>query len=77
MLRDPNTKLVKNPLNKLSRNIQKLLKKWKKKNYISESIYKKLAISDGILPRTYALLKIYKEGIPFRIIISSLDLYIL
>ena len=76
MLRDPNTKLVKNPLNKLSKNIQKLLKKWKKKNYISESTYKKLATSDRILSRAYALPKIHKEGIPLRIIISSLDSFI-
>ena len=57
---DPNTKLVKNPLNKLSRNVQELLKKkWKKKNYISESTYKKLATNDRILSRAYALSKIH------------------
>jgi len=78
---DPNTytKLVKNPLNKLSRNVQELLKKkWKKKNYISESTYKKLAtIMIGFYQEhTHYRRYIHKEGIPLRIIISSLDSFI-
>ncbi|XP_018311680.1 uncharacterized protein [Mycetomoellerius zeteki] len=75
MLDDKKTyiKLTKNPINKLAKNVQELLKKWKSKNFISEPTYRKLRSSDGILPRAYALPKIHKEGTPFRIIISSLD----
>jgi len=35
--------------------------------------YKALYRSEGILPRTYGLPKIHQPGIPFRLIISSID----
>ena len=41
--------------------------------FVDQCIYKKLYISDSDLPRFYGLPKIYKKGIPLRIIISYIN----
>ena len=62
---------MKNPINTLTKKTRKLLVHWKKKKFITDQTYKKLLCTDGILPRIYVLLKIYKSDCPFRIIISG------
>jgi len=39
--------------------------------YISKQQFYKLRSSDSILPKAYRLLKVHKNNIPFRIIVSS------
>jgi len=65
--------LKKDPIKKLSSQLRDLLSRWKKYNYISNSVYRALYTSDGILPRAYGLPKIHKTECPFRLIVSSLD----
>jgi len=38
-------------------------------NLIKTYIYKKLMVTDGILPRAYGLTKIHKQGYPLRVIV--------
>jgi len=64
--------IERNPIKKLSQDLRSLLTRWKKKDFIDNYIYRKLLITDGILPRTYGLPKIHKPGQLFRIIISSI-----
>ena len=49
---------------------QDFLKRWKRLDYISESTYKLLNCTEGVLPRAYGLLKIHKPNCPLRIIVS-------
>ena len=66
--------LMKNdPTNKITAGIVNLLKFWKNKGYIDSSLYKKLHVSDGELPRAYGLPKIHKEGHPLRLIVSCIN----
>jgi len=53
--------------------LRNLLTRWKNFSYISTKKYKALYRSEGILPRAYGLPKIHKPGIPYRLIISSID----
>ncbi|XP_071642143.1 uncharacterized protein [Temnothorax longispinosus] len=61
------------PTNKLTAYARKILTKWKKSNFISNSTYRRVYCSDGVLPRAYGLPKIHKANCPFRLIISSLN----
>ena len=45
----------------------------KGKKYIANSTYRSFLSNDGILPKVYALPKIYKQDCPFRIIVSSIN----
>ncbi|XP_020299356.1 uncharacterized protein LOC109863510, partial [Pseudomyrmex gracilis] len=68
---DTYVELKRNPANKLLDSLQVLLKRWRDRDYISDSSYKHLNDSKAILPRAYGLPKIHKEGHPLRIIVSS------
>ncbi|XP_039311308.1 uncharacterized protein LOC120359073 [Solenopsis invicta] len=57
----------------LTKGARELLTRWKNKKYITESTFKRVSCSDGILPRAYGLPKVHKPGVPLRIIISSID----
>ncbi|KYM99515.1 hypothetical protein ALC62_09745 [Cyphomyrmex costatus] len=74
MLNDKNTYTVikKDPTKKITTDLRGMLSRWKRCKYINESKYKFLYISDGTLPRAYALPKIHKANCPFRIIVSSI-----
>jgi len=73
-LSDTNTYIVikKDPIKKLSNNVKNVLSVWLKKEYIDIRTYRRLLITDGMLPRAYGLPKLHKEGYPLRIIVSSL-----
>jgi len=75
MLSEDNTyiSLNKDPLNKLTADVRALLLRWKKEKFIDTNIYRKLLITDGILPRAYGLMKIHKENYLLRIIVSSIN----
>ena len=73
LLQDTYTILNYNPINKLSDELQKMLKTWKQQGLISDSTYNFLNSMNPTLPRAYAMLKIHKPGNPLRIIISFLD----
>ncbi|KYN28656.1 hypothetical protein ALC57_01909 [Trachymyrmex cornetzi] len=75
LLADQSTYMVvsKDPTNKITTKIRSLLTKWKQKSYIDEYTYKKLHVSDGVLPRCYGLPKIHKEGHPLRMIVSYIN----
>jgi len=75
MLKDTQTYSVinKEPIKKLTKEIQELLTGWKMKGYINNNLYNEIYCSDGNLPRAYGLPKIHKPGLTFRIIISSID----
>jgi len=64
------TFVKKDPTKKLNNNVRNILIGWFKKEYRDLWTYKKLLITDGILPRAYGLPKLHKEGFPPRIIIS-------
>jgi len=74
MFSDSDTYIVvkRDPLRKLSDNVRNLLMGWLKKEYIDLRIYRKLLITDGVLPRAYGLPKLHKVGYPLRVIVSSL-----
>ncbi|XP_024891393.1 uncharacterized protein LOC112467144 [Temnothorax curvispinosus] len=65
--------VTKDPTRKLTTRARELLTRWKKSDFISESLYRFLYCSDGTLPRAYGLPKIHKKNCPFRIIVSSID----
>jgi hypothetical protein len=75
MLEDQDTyvHIKKDPTNTLTRSARDLLTRWKKRSYITEANYKRVYCSEGNLPRAYGLPKVHKPGVPFRIIISSID----
>jgi len=53
MLSEKNTydKVKKDPIKKMTSDLRSLLVRWKKNNFIKGHTYKKLLISDGVLPR--------------------------
>lgn len=65
--------IARDPTNKLINNLKDILSRWKKSKFISEGTYKSLLCISGSLPRAYGLPKIHKDGVPFRIIVSSVD----
>ncbi|KMQ88038.1 reverse transcriptase [Lasius niger] len=73
LLNDNNTysKVNKDPTKKLIRNLHEMLARWKKRDYVTDSIYKRLNCTDGVLPRAYGVPKIHKPGCPLRIIVLS------
>lgn len=75
MLSDKDTYNVlnKDPIRTIINTSKKILVNWKRHNFIDDAKYKRLMVSDGVLPRAYALPKIHKTGIPFRIIVSTID----
>ena len=38
-----------------------------------EQTYRRLLITDGVIPRAYGLTKIHKDGNPLRVIVSSVN----
>jgi len=64
---------MKNSTKKMTSDLCSLLIMWKKNNFIERHTYKKLLITDGVIPRAHGLPKIHKIGTPLRIIISSLN----
>jgi len=74
MLLEKNTydRVKKDPTKKMTSDLRSLLVMWKK-NFIERHTYRKLLITDEVLPKAYGLLKIHKIGNPLRIIISSLN----
>ncbi|XP_018361330.1 PREDICTED: uncharacterized protein LOC108760048, partial [Trachymyrmex cornetzi] len=75
LLSDSETYAVvrKNPSSIIEKNLNDMLKKWHKKDYINDRELWRLRSSDALLPKAYALPKIHKEGVPFRIIVSSVN----
>jgi len=66
------TKVKRDPIKKLSNQVRSVLTSWLKNEYIDTHTYRKLLITDGLLPRAYGLPKLHKTGHPLRVIISSL-----
>jgi len=65
LLNDDSTyKKNKDPLKKLSRNVNSLVRNWHNSNLIEETTYKQLVCNNGNLPRCYGLPKIHKAGYP-------------
>jgi len=71
---DANTYTIvkKDPIKKLSNQLRNVLSVWLKNKYIDLHSYRKLLVTDGLLPRAYGLPKLHKTGHPLRVIISSL-----
>jgi len=65
------TVLQRNSINKLIGELKKTLKRWFQSKFISDKKYLQLNSRNAILPRTYGLPKIHKNGFPLRIIFSS------
>jgi len=70
---DTYSKIKKDPSKNLTSKLRTLLSRWKNLKYISDSKYKLLYCSNGLLPTAYGLPKVHKTGVPFRIIVSSID----
>ena len=73
--------IIKDPLDMLLKRIKKIAKRWYDNKYIddeivNEKISKKtldyIYTTDTNLPRCYALPKIHKNNIPYRIIVSCI-----
>ncbi|XP_071633849.1 uncharacterized protein [Temnothorax longispinosus] len=73
LLNDQSTyrKLNRNPLNKITSQLNCLVKSWKNNGIIDARAYNFLNCTNGNLPRCYGLPKIHKEGYPLRIIVSA------
>jgi len=67
------TLIKKDPINKLHNITKNLLSGWLKNDYVDIRTYRKLLITDGVLPRAYGLPKLHKKGFPFRVIVSSIN----
>ncbi|XP_018308772.1 uncharacterized protein [Mycetomoellerius zeteki] len=61
----------KDPTKKVTSELRSLLVRWKSNKFIDDSTYRRLLMTDGIIPRAYGLTKIHKQGNPLRIIVSS------
>jgi len=44
-----------------------------KKGFIDDLAYRRLRMTDGIIPRAYGLTKIHKQNCHLRIIVSSIN----
>jgi hypothetical protein len=71
LLKDPNTYSIvsKNPVKKIEASLNYLLNRWLNLDYICKRTFLRLRSSDCPLPKAYALPKIHKKDIPFRIIV--------
>ncbi|XP_018368554.1 PREDICTED: uncharacterized protein LOC108764709 [Trachymyrmex cornetzi] len=70
---DTYSKIDKDPTKKLIGDIRNLLVRWKNRQYIDDTAYRRLLATDGSIPRAYGLTKIHKPGHPLRIIVSSIN----
>lgn len=70
---DTYTIIEKNPVKKLERDLDNLLKSWKNKEYIESKEYYRLRSNDKLLPKAYGVPKIHKIDNPLRIIVSSIN----
>ncbi|KYN26736.1 hypothetical protein ALC57_03888 [Trachymyrmex cornetzi] len=75
ILSDSNTYEVpaKDPIRKLTQDLRALLVRWKRDSFIDDQTYRRLLTIDDVLPRVYGLTKIYKDGNPLRVIVSSIN----
>ena len=75
LLNDKDTYMIvkKDPIRKIINGLHDLLARWKKRSYISDTMYRRLNCTDGVLPRAYGLPKIHKRDCPLRIIVSTKD----
>jgi len=64
--------IKKDPIRKLGNNVKNVLSVWLKNEYIDIRTYRKLLITDGMLPRAYGLPQLHKEGYPLKVIVSFL-----
>lgn len=62
----------KDPTVTLIEKLKDLLKRWKKEEYLDNLQYHRLFLTSANLARAYALPKIHKPEVPFRIIVSSI-----
>jgi len=67
------TMVKRDPIKKLSYQLREILANWLKKEYIDLHTYRKLLVTDGLMPKAYGLPKLHKTGHPLRVIISSLQ----
>jgi len=68
--------IKKDPTSKLKMKTRILLTRWRTKDYIDQSTYKKIVyrnISDGDLSRFYGFLKVHKDDCPLRMIVSCIN----
>ncbi len=65
-------KLSQNPTNKIDNKINKVLKKYEEKNYLTRDQRLKLSPQNSIPPQIYGLPKIHKENVPLRPIVSAI-----
>jgi len=74
LLSDSNTYEIikKDPTKRLTNDVRVLLMDWFKKDYINAHMYRRMLITDCLLPRAYGLPKIHKDGCPLRIKLSRL-----
>ena len=65
LLSDTDTylKINKDPIRRITVGLRSLLSRWKSKKYIDEISYKKLLITDGLLPRAIGCQKYTRWGI--------------
>src|SRR5580765_4521485 len=75
LLKDPYTykKLKRDPNNALTNKLNSLVKSWRSNDLIDNITYKFLNCTNGNTPRCYGLPKIHKNGLPLRIIVSTLN----
>jgi len=76
MLSDANLyEIIENdPTKRLTNDLQQLLSRWKKKDFIDAHTYRKILTTDGVLPRVYGLSKIHKNDNTLQIIVSSVKI---
>jgi len=63
--------LTHNSVNKMLTQLKTLLKEWKQRGFVENSLYNKLNASNPVAPLAYCLPKIYKVGYSLRVIVSS------
>jgi len=76
-LEDTNTYILvkKNPSILIEKKLNKMIKKWYAKEYITKSEMLQLRSSDSLLPKVYGLPKLHKVNVPLRVplIVSSIN----
>jgi len=61
--------LTHNPVNKILTQLKTLLKRWKQRGFVDNSVYNKLNVSNPVALLAYGLPKIHKIGYSIRIIV--------